>query len=519
MENKPETHEMGTAHKDHPDSDSSQLRNGLSGGLSAQHREYLMSRHGTTDLNPLPTADPADPLNWPAWKKNVNLALISFNAMMTTLTAAAVIPAFEDFSIDLGISLTRASYLTSVQILMLGFAPLFWKPISNHFGRRPIWLISTICSMVCNIGCAKSHSYATQVLTRLLVAFFISPAIAISSAVVIEMYFARERGQKMGIWTLMVTLGPPSGPFIMGFVAYHTRGWKWIYYILAITNAVQFILYFFFSPETLYVRDRPIVASTQGSPFRRQYLNFGKIGPYPLSLGEFLQPLRIFAYLNVLLPTIAYAIIFGFASVLLTVEIPQIFTPKYHFNAQQIGLQFIGMIIGSVLGEQLGGLGSDLWMRRANARAGPSRNAEPEHRIWVAYPGFLTVIAGLVVFCVQTDKLAHYNVTPIVGIAIASFGNQVITTVLVTYAIDCHHEHAASIGVFINLIRSTWGFIGPFWFPDMFSDIGLRGSAGLMVGLIVVFSILPTILAHWKGRMIRERRAENELDQVNTITR
>jgi MFS family permease len=86
--------------------------------------------------------------------------------------------------------------------------------------------------MVCNIGCAESHSYASQVVTRLLVAFFISPAIAISSAVVTETFFARERGAKMGIWTLMVTLGPPSGPFVMGFVAYHTGGYEWIYWTL-----------------------------------------------------------------------------------------------------------------------------------------------------------------------------------------------------------------------------------------------------------------------------------------------
>ena len=61
--------------------------------------------------------------------------------------------------------------------------------------------------MICNIGCAESETYAAQVVTRLLVAFFISPAIAISSAVVTETFFASERGSKMGIWTLMVTLG------------------------------------------------------------------------------------------------------------------------------------------------------------------------------------------------------------------------------------------------------------------------------------------------------------------------
>jgi hypothetical protein len=53
----------------------------------------------------------------------------------------------------------------------------------------------------------------------------------------------------------------------------------------------------------------------------------------------------------------------------------------------------------------------------------------------------------------------------------------------------------------------------------MFTNVGLSGSAGLMVGIIVVFAILPTIFIQWKGRTIREKRASNELDQVNTITR
>jgi MFS family permease len=397
---------------------------------------------------------------------------------MTTFIAAGIIPAFEQLSEDLGVSLAEASYLTSIQILVLGIAPIFWKPISNRFGRRPVWLISTFGSMICNIGNAESYTYASQLVTRALVAFFISPAIAISSVVVTETFFSKERGQKMGIWTLMVTLGyvfPPTtgqvlfmltgycrpsvGPFLMGFVADHTHGWQWIYWIFAITNGMQFVLYFFFSPETLYVRNR-VDSTTSKSPFQRKYLNFGKIGPRPLAAADFLTPIKLFAYPSIVIPAISYAITFNFASILCTVETPQIFAPKFHFNAQQIGLQFIGPIIGSSLGEVLGGHGSDFWMRRKNAQLGRSRHAAPEHRIWLSYVGFATVICGLVVFTVQADRIQSYDVSPIVGFAIAAFGNQIITTVLITYTVDCHHEHSASIGVFINLLRSTWGFLG-----------------------------------------------------------
>jgi MFS family permease len=245
----------------------------------------------------------------------------------------------------------------------------------------------------------------------------------------------------------------------MGFVAYHTNSWKWIYWILAITNGVQFILFFFLSPETLYIRNQTGVPILK-SPFQRKYLNFGTVRERPITVREFLTPIKLFAYPNIVIPVVTYSIVFNFALILTIVEIPQIFIPKFGFNPQQIGLQYIGLIIGSMLGEQLGGRGSDLWMRRKSAEPGRSGHITPEYRIWLAYIGFATVICGLVVFTVQVDKIHSYNVTPIVGLAIGAFGNQIVGTVLITYAVDCHPEHSASIGVFMNMVRALWGFIG-----------------------------------------------------------
>ncbi|KAI9042719.1 synaptic vesicle transporter [Aspergillus affinis] len=210
--------------------------------LSSFHREYLLKRHGTLDLDPIPSPSGTDPYNWPTWKKVTNLILVAFHACMGTFTAS-IIPAYEDISLDLGVSLQRASYLTSLQIAILGGAPLFWKPLSNRYGRRPIFLLSTILSLVCNVGCAKSPTYASMAACRALTAFFISPAAAIGSAVVAECFFKKERGRYMGIWTLMVTLGVPAGPLVFGFVT--TRvGYRWIFWVLAITNGVQFVLWF-----------------------------------------------------------------------------------------------------------------------------------------------------------------------------------------------------------------------------------------------------------------------------------
>ncbi|CAG7965420.1 unnamed protein product [Penicillium nalgiovense] len=36
--------------------------------LSESHKSYLIERHGTLDLDPIPSMDSADPYNWPSWK-------------------------------------------------------------------------------------------------------------------------------------------------------------------------------------------------------------------------------------------------------------------------------------------------------------------------------------------------------------------------------------------------------------------------------------------------------------------
>jgi MFS family permease len=156
---------------------------------------------------------------------------------MSTFTAASIIPAYSIIAADLGVSLQRVTYLTSLQIAILGVAPLIWKPFSNTYGRRPLFLLSLIISLMGNIGCAKSPTYSTMAVCRAIVAFFISPAAAIGSAVVTETFFKKERARYIGIWTVMVTLGVPIAPFIFGFVA-NDVGYRWIYWILAIVCAL-----------------------------------------------------------------------------------------------------------------------------------------------------------------------------------------------------------------------------------------------------------------------------------------
>jgi MFS family permease len=168
-------------------------------------------------------------------QKVINIILVAVHASMSTFIAAAIIPAFEDIATDLDVSLQEVSYLTTLQIAILAIAPLIWKPFSNTYGRRPLFLLSLVGSLVGNVGCAKSFSYATMALCRAIVAFFISPAAAIGSAVVTEVFFKKDRARYVGIWTLMTILGVPIASLVMGFVA-TAVGYRWIYWILTIVS-------------------------------------------------------------------------------------------------------------------------------------------------------------------------------------------------------------------------------------------------------------------------------------------
>lgn len=272
----------------------------------------------------------------------------------------------------------------------------------------------------------------------------------------------------MGVWTVMITVGIPLAPLLMGFVAYRV-GYRWIYWILAITNGVQLVLYSLFGPETRFIRHGDVKHAQAGfEAFKESYLKFRRIDPTPITLYEFVSPLRLARFPCVMIPAVAYAMVFLFASVLNTVEIPQLFGEKFHFNPQQIGLQFIGLILGSIIGEQIGGHSSDIWMRWRAKKMSPRRLA-PEFRLWLSYFGVLLTICGMIVFLVRIEQApdGHWNVTPIVGAGIAAAGNQIVTTVLITYAVDCYPDEAGSIGVFITFVRQIWGFLGPFWYVEM----------------------------------------------------
>ncbi|KAJ4463904.1 major facilitator superfamily domain-containing protein [Lentinula lateritia] len=418
--------------------------------VSAHGLEEVHKRHGRIDLVPLPSDLPEDPLNWSSLRKNTLLTLVAFHACLGPFSAACatsqllfVVPSFELFAVEFEVSLTKASYITAVPIVFLGTFPFLWAPISSRIGRRPVYLASMLISAAMQLASAYCTTFGALVTCRVLVAIFICPPQSIGASTVSEVFFVHEKGQKMGVWALMVSLGPTIAPLIMGPLVYHTGQWQWTFYLLAMMNFAHFILYLFFCPETLF--DRPV---------------------------------------------------------LLTVQIPALLGQKYHLNTQQIGMQFIAPFLGALLG-------SDKWMQYRVKRADGKR--EVEWRLPFAIPGFFIAILGLMVLgvCLQNTQSGVWNITPDIGSAIALFGQQIVTTVCTTYAIESQPEHTGQAALLVALIRQTYAFTGPFYFTNQFDAMGIVRACGLLSGLIAIgMSFVLACMVF--GKSWRETEARNE---------
>lgn len=416
--------------------------------------------------------------------------MIAFHAFSTTFMAAGLIPSFALLLEKFLVTITACSYLTSAQIIAMGVFPLLWVPLMERYGRHQVLLFSTIASTVCNIGCVFSHSYGALMVCRILQAIAISPAIAVGGSVVKDLTFSHQRGWWTGWWVLGVTLGTHVGPFIMGFVEYHTSLTRNVFIVFTVMNFVQFIGYLTLGRETIY--DRHVFKPS----FKRLHRVVARTSS-PLTVGTVLRPLLTLGQPRVAVAAVAYAVTFSYANVACGVELTSLFHEKFDFNPQQIGLQFLSLIVGCILGEQLGGWISDSWMRRMRHK---KAHVHIEDRLWISYLGFATAIAGLIIYGVLLGRIddGRWRFGPLVGLCAASFGLQIVTTVLVTYAIDSNPAEASQIASAITVVRQVLGFVGPFYFPRMFANphLGIMRTYCVLAAITGVLGLLPVATIH-----------------------
>lgn len=89
------------------------------------------------------------------------------------------------------------TYLVAVNILMLGFSNLWWVPLANTFGRRPVVLGSLLLLIFSSMWAGLTTDFNSLLAARLVMGIGGGPADAVSPDVVGEIFFVHQRGRAM----------------------------------------------------------------------------------------------------------------------------------------------------------------------------------------------------------------------------------------------------------------------------------------------------------------------------------
>jgi MFS family permease len=109
-------------------------------------------------------------------------------------------------TIDLNTSATVINYTVAVFVVVIGFAPVVWSPLSGFYGRRPVYLASMPIQVVASIGVALCHDVGSILATRILQGIGSSCVLAIGAGSIGDIYRPTERANAMG-WYYMGVSG------------------------------------------------------------------------------------------------------------------------------------------------------------------------------------------------------------------------------------------------------------------------------------------------------------------------
>ncbi|EJD51127.1 MFS general substrate transporter [Auricularia subglabra TFB-10046 SS5] len=429
-------------------------------------------------LVPQPTDRADDPLNWPQWLKYLILLQVSLLALLGQFSSAAVNPAFVDLAHAFEITTVQASYQTTVAIALGGVGSLLWVPLANVYGRRPVYLFSSLLTAASALGSARAKTYGTLVLARLEVfnGVGFSAALALGAGMVTDVFFLHERGRAMGIFTVFLTNGAHLSPIPGGFIA-ESVGWRWCFYLSSILHGIMFVLMLAALPETLFFREgATLKEETLASRFRLWGFRWpGR----RLRWRDVIRPFQMAMYPSVLLSGMYYSVLYAYGSIEFSVTVAATFSRLYGFTPSRLGLALgLPLLIGTSLGEFASGPIMDVMMRRARKR---SHAIIPEVRLDAIWTGAILVPVGLLIY----GLTVHFEspvAAPCIAIAVASFGLQVIGSVAYTYCADCYKPQTSEVASFFNFIRQVFGCTLAFYSLPFADRVGFQWSFAVVKG-------------------------------------
>ncbi|TVY60679.1 Efflux pump FUB11 [Lachnellula suecica] len=444
-----------------------------------------------------PPNDPANPRNWSLARKWSIIFAITLIDLTVSWAASGYSPAQTLMEKEFGVSAEVGTLGLSLYVLGLALGPMTLAPLSEYFGRSPIYIISYGIFLLFLVGTALVQNLGGFLVLRLLSGLFAAVTIANFGGTIADLFESHETGPAMSIFLWAATVGSPSGYFLFSFVA-ATKGLRAVFWaLLGICGGFWLIMIITIreTRHSIILARRHKISSNLPRTQRLKnatYNLFQKALKRPfLFLGTeaiviFCSLYNGYLYGLSFLFNGAFNIVFG--------------SKGYGFGTIDVGLAFLGICVGITIGPITALLFGERYFQKKLKENGYKNT--PEARVFLGKIAGITFPISLFWFAWTCYTSIHW-IVPILASAFWGWSFYMLILMTYTYTEDSYKTYSASALAGIGLIRNVAGAGFPLFATQMYGRLGNQGATSLLAGLAVLMVPIPFLFTKY-GRRLRE---------------
>jgi len=179
----------------------------------------------------------------------VLIVVVALIGMLAPFSIDTYLPSFPSIEAELQASRAMLSQTLAVYLACFALATLFWGPMADKWGRRPIILGSLLGYLVSSIVCALANSYELLLFGRALQGVMAAGSLVASRAMIRDYFQGQDAQRAMAVMMMLFTAAPALAPIIGGWLEVHL-GWRSVFYFLAAYALLIVSLFYFRVIET-----------------------------------------------------------------------------------------------------------------------------------------------------------------------------------------------------------------------------------------------------------------------------
>ncbi|HHA1766871.1 TPA: Bcr/CflA family multidrug efflux MFS transporter [Enterobacter ludwigii] len=176
--------------------------------------------------------------------------ILGLLAMLMPLSIDMYLPALPVISAQFGVPAGSAQMTLSTYILGFALGQLFYGPMADSFGRKPVILGGTLIFAGAAVACAQAQTIDQLIVMRFFHGLAAAAASVVINALMRDIYPKEEFSRMMSFVMLVTTIAPLVAPMAGGAVLVWFS-WHVIFWILALAALLASAMIFFFIDETL----------------------------------------------------------------------------------------------------------------------------------------------------------------------------------------------------------------------------------------------------------------------------